>query len=214
VKKNEAIEIKAIRTEIFPVGGDIFSFLKQYTKNESLEGKVLAVTSKIVSLAESRIVKKESISKRELVQREADHYLCEGGFGVELTIKHGILIPSAGIDESNSETGDYILFPEDPFASAHAIWKFLKKEFSLENFGVILTDSHTMPLRGGVTGISLAHWGVRATNSLVGQPDIFRRPLKFTKVDVVDSLASMAVFASYFRMLWMRGSASDGLLAC
>ena len=125
---------------------------------------------------------------------KADHYLCEGGFGAELTIKHGILIPSAGIDESNSESGDYILFPERPFESAQAIHQFLKKTFGVKNLGVILTDSHSMPLRRGVTGISLAHWGFKATTSLVGQADIFKKPLKFTHVDVADSLAVMAVF--------------------
>lgn len=193
--KARSIEIQALKTGIFHAGDNLFSFLKTHLADQPLEGHIVAITSKIVSLSENRLVKKASISKREIVEKEADHYLCEGGFGVELTIKHGILIPSAGIDESNSETGDYVLFPENPFASAHAIWKFLKEEFSLVNLGVIMTDSHTMPLRRGVTGISLAHWGVRATNSLVGQPDLFQRPLKFTHVDVVDSLASMAVFA-------------------
>ncbi|RYG66695.1 cation:proton antiporter, partial [bacterium] len=75
-----------------------------------------------------------------------------------------------------------------------AIGAFLRKEFSLKNLGVVLTDSHSSPLRLGVTGLSLAHWGIRGTQSLVGAPDIFGKELKFTSVNVVDSLATMAVF--------------------
>ena len=117
-----------------------------------------------------------------------------GGYDVELTIKHGLLIASAGIDESNSEHDKYILFPQDPYASAARIGTFLRKQFGIKNLGVILTDSHVMPLRRGVTGISLAHWGIKATQSLVGAPDIFGHALKFTSVDVVDALAATAVF--------------------
>lgn len=189
------MSVRSVKTEIFHQGDDLFIFLEQSLKNETLEGKVLAVTSKIVSIFEDRFVSHSSMTKADLVRQEADTYLCEGQFGVELTIKHGLLIPSAGIDESNSESGDYILFPKDPYQSAERIGKFLKEKFKLKNFGVILTDSHSMPLRRGVTGISLAHWGFKGVSSLVGQPDIFYKPLKFTHVDVADSLAVMAVLA-------------------
>ena len=183
-----------VKTDVFHAGDDLNAFLLKHLKGQSLDGKVLCITSKIVSLAENQLLSKEGISKCELVEREAEHYLCEGGYGSELTIKHGILIPSAGIDESNSESDKYILFPKDPFASAAKIGAFLRQQFSVKNFAVIITDSHTMPLRRGVTGISLAHWGLKGTRSLVGQPDIFKRPLKFTHVDVVDALAASAVF--------------------
>ena len=184
----------AIPTEIFRRREDLFHFLEKYLTPFSLEGKIIAITSKIVSLAEDRVVSRSKFSKKELVEKEADHYLCPGGFGCEITIKHGILIPSSGIDESNSESGDYILYPEKPYESAQAIWRFLKENFNLTCVGVIITDSHSTPLRRGVTGISLAHWGLRPTKSLVGKPDLFQKNLKFTHVNVVDSLASLAVF--------------------
>lgn len=183
----------ALSTDVFHPRENLFDFLEKSLAGELLEGTVLAITSKIISLAEGRIVAKESIAKKDLIQREADHYLCEGGFGTELTIKHGVLIPSSGIDESNSESGGYILYPEKPFASAESIGRHFKNTFQLNNFGVLLTDSHSMPLRKGVTGFSLAHWGFKGVVSLVGEKDIFGKPLKFTHVDVADSLAAAAV---------------------
>lgn len=183
----------AISTAVFHAGENLLRFLEESLAKEPLEGTVLAITSKIVSLAEGRVVAKDKLSKKELVQQEADYYLCEGGFGTELTIKHGILIPSAGIDESNSESGGYILYPEKPFQTAEAIGRHFKSKFKLKNFGVLLTDSHSMPLRKGVTGFSLAHWGFKGVVSLVGEKDIFDKPLKFTHVDVADSLAATAV---------------------
>lgn len=191
---SHGITISPIRTDIFRTGGDLLAFLKLHAAGALTEGSVLAVTSKIVSLAEERTLPKDSITKQELVRREADRYLGPGNHGVELTIKHGLLIPSAGIDESNSEGGAYILYPENPWASAARIRQYLRRELKLQNLGVILTDSHSTPLRLGVTGISLAHWGLKGTQSLVGAPDIFGKELKFTSVDVVDSLAAMAVF--------------------
>jgi F420-0:gamma-glutamyl ligase len=189
------IHVRAVKTGIFCRGNDLNDFLEKNLGSLSLEGKVLAVTSKIVSIAENRLVPFSAGTKKELIKKEADTYLCEGSFGVELTIKHGILIPSAGIDESNSESGDYIIYPSNPYQSALALGSFLKKKFHLKDFGIILTDSHSTPLRKGVIGISLAHWGFVPTSSLVGQPDLFNKPLQFTSVDIADSLAAVAVLA-------------------
>jgi dihydrofolate synthase / folylpolyglutamate synthase len=189
------ISVTAIRTKVFKKNESFDKFLETHLTNLSLEGKVLAISSKIVSVAQDRTVEKAITPKTELIKKEADHYLTPGGHGSHLTIKHGILIPSAGIDESNSVDGKYILYPHEPFQVAAKIWRHLRQHFNLKDFGVLLTDSHSMPLRRGVTGISLAHWGFQATNSFVGKKDIFGKPLQFTHVDVVDSLASMAVLA-------------------
>lgn len=189
-----AIKTQLYKRSAFPnhLQHPLLPFLFESLKGLALEGAVLAITSKIVSLSEGATVS-GSIDKRTLVKREADQYLGEGGYGIELTIKHGLLIPSAGIDESNSEVGDYILFPKDPFASAQLIWQGLRDHFGLRQLGVILTDSHTTPLRMGVTGIALSYWGFRGVSSKVDEPDLYGRKLKFTHIDVVDALAVSAV---------------------
>ena len=154
---------------------------------------ILAITSKIVSLAEGRIENHDLLSKEALVRREADQFLGDIGYGCYLTIKEGLLIPSAGIDESNSANGDYILYPADPFASAARIWQKLREAWRVNDLGIILTDSHTMPLRRGVTGICLSHWGFHAVKYLIGTQDLFGRELRMTQMNLVDGLSAAAV---------------------
>ena len=158
-------------------------------------GDVLVVTSKIVSIDENRIVARESITKYDLIRREADRYLGPGLCGVEITIKEGLLLPSSGIDESNSESDAYLLYPSSPQQSAERLHKHLAKVMGFANFGVILSDSRSLPLRRGVTGVALSYWGFEGVQSRVGEPDLFGRNLKATHINVVDTLASMAVLS-------------------
>lgn len=190
----KSLTVTPIKTEIFRAGNGLLEFVAtQIPVNLIREKMILVVTSKIVSLAENRVVKKSAIDKKSLVERESDHYLGEIGYGCHLTVKHGLLIPSAGIDESNSADGHYILFPEDPTASARALWAGLRERWNLRELGVLMTDSHTSPLRLGVTGVGLAYWGFSGIKDLVGQNDLFGRALVMTKINFVDSLSAAAV---------------------
>lgn len=56
-----------------------------------------------------------------------------------------------------------------------------------------MTDSHTTPLRKGVTGVALAHWGFHPIENLVGTEDLFKKSLRMTSVNVLDALAVAAV---------------------
>ena len=193
------LSVEALRTPIYRLGVDFNLFLAQVlqeniTSGKTLENRVLVITSKLLSLAEGRVLPKSSIDKETLVRREADQFLGAMGYGSFLTIKEGLLMPSAGIDESNAEGDFYILFPKDPFLSAENIRRFICEKWKLKNFGVILSDSHTSPLRKGVTGIALAHAGFRGIENKVGTPDLFGKNLKMTQVNVADALAVAAVF--------------------
>lgn len=185
-----------IKTSLYHSEMPLIDFLLLNLKEEKiLPGDILAITSKLVSRSEKRVVSKSEVaSKTELIKKEADLYIGKGAYDCHLTIKHGLLIPSAGIDESNSENEEYILFPADPFESAQKIHRELRSHLGFENFGVLLTDSHTSPLRRGVTGIALSHFGFKGIKSLVGQVDLYGRPLQFTYVNHADALASMAVY--------------------
>lgn len=195
MKSSSAPQLKAhaIKTPIFQIGENLETFLATHLEDQLFEGAIVAITSKIISLAEGQLVPKSEISKRDLIRKESDHFICETPHGVSLTIKAGLLIPSAGIDESNSPNGDYILYPENPFLSAQRIHDFLKLKFQIKNLGILLTDSHTHALRKGVTGISLAHWGFKATRSMVGEADLFGRAIQMTSVNLVDALSVTAV---------------------
>lgn len=192
-----ALEAWPVKTRVFKLGEDLASFVFEHLDASQVEeGAIIAITSKIVSLSERAVISKKSVSSKiDLVRRESDHFLAESAYGTALTIKHGILIPAAGIDESNAEGEVYILFPKDPYASAKALHAKLCAHFGRKKLGLVITDSHTHPLRRGVIGIGLSHWGFRATRDLVGKPDLFGRTLKMTHVDVLDSVAMAAVYA-------------------
>lgn len=186
-----SLKVEPIATRIFRLNESLSSFVLEHLTPK--DGEVICITSKIVSLSEGQVVSKSELSKSELVRNEADIYLGEAPYGCHLTIKHGLFIPSAGIDESNSQSDSYILFPKNPFKSAESLWHELFRRSGVKNFGVLITDSHTTPLRRGVTGIALAYWGFKGVESFVGRDDIFGRKLQMTHVNTVDALASAAV---------------------
>jgi dihydrofolate synthase / folylpolyglutamate synthase len=160
------------------------------------EKSVLAITSKILSLSQNRVIPINAVpDKHSLIQEEADYYL-EGDYvkqyGVCLTIKNGILIPTAGIDESNANA-HYILYPIQIEAAISDIWHALRAHYQIQDLGILLTDSHTTPLRRGVTGIALGWCGFKPLYNYIGTPDIHGRLLAVTQLNLVDSLASAAV---------------------
>jgi putative folate metabolism gamma-glutamate ligase len=188
------MQLKVFKThKISAEDTDICTILDSYLPPLE-EECVVAITSKIVSICEGRIVPIESGKKEKLIQQEADLYLPseESKYHITLTVKGRSLIPSAGIDESNGN-GHYVLWPADPQKSANFIRAYLRKKHRLNHLGVILTDSTTSPLRYGVTGVSIAHSGFEALKSLIGHPDIYGHPLRVTKVDIADALAASAV---------------------
>lgn len=159
------------------------------------ERSILAVTSKIVAICEGRTVRVGAADKRKLIEREADYILSErrkNKYNIVLTIKRNVLIPTAGIDESNGN-GSYVLWPGDPQRAANDIRQYLRRRFSLRQVGVIITDSTTSPLRLGTTGIAIAWSGFAALKDYVGTPDLFGRKLKVTKANVSGALAAAAV---------------------
>ena len=58
----------------------------------------------------------------------------------------------------------------------------------LTQLGVVATDSHTTPLRWGVTGIAIGLAGVEPLRDIRGEPDLFGRLMHLTKVDLIDPL--------------------------
>lgn len=188
------MQIQAIRThKITPSDQDLLAVLDAYTPVLE-EHSVLAITSKIVSLCQGRVAQIGEVDKQKLIESEADYFLSPDAnrYHVTLTVKDNILIPSAGIDESNSDH-HYVLWPEDAQGVANAIRSHLCRRFGRRNLGVLITDSKTTPLRWGVTGVAVAHSGFAALNDYIGRTDLFGRPLRMTKVNVADGLAAAAV---------------------
>jgi coenzyme F420-0:L-glutamate ligase len=181
---------KVIKTHVFQEGDDLFSFITSYFKKLS-ERSVVVVTSKIVALAEGRVVEPEHVAtKDELIRSESE--IAIPTKYVWLTVKDGMVMASAGIDESNAN-GKYILLPKDSFRSARLLRHQLRKKYRIRNLGVLITDSRTIPLRAGVTGVALGYAGFRGIRDYRGTKDIFGRKFKFSRTNVADSLATAAV---------------------
>lgn len=187
------MKISSIKTHKITSGDDLFSILDRYV-TKLPEKSVIAVASKIVAITEGRAVKADGVDKNELVRKEADLYLPwqDNPYGFHITIKNGIMVASGGIDESNGN-GYFVLWPENPQASANRIRCHLKQRWHLNNIGVIITDSRTSPLRWGVTGVGIAHSGFEALYSYIDKPDVFGRKMRVEKLNLPDCLASAAV---------------------
>lgn len=186
------MRVKAIRTPIIRVGDDLLRILDEAIQ-ELRENSVLAVTSKIVALCEGNVATKTETTHDELVEREADMILVgPKSYGKVLTLKNGLLIPDAGVDESNIET-DFVLWPKNPQKTTNMIRKYLRKKFDLKNLGVIITDSRVLPLSWGEVGNSLAYSGFKALNDYVGTADLFGRQFEIQKTNVAVGLAASAV---------------------
>jgi len=190
--------VKVIKTrKIIPPQDDLLSAIKQsFLKFKLKEKSIIVITSKVVSIWKGDCIKiDKNTDKDVLVKQQADLYLknTHPKYNVMLTIKNNILIPTSGIDESNAN-GYYILWPKKPFECAKEIYDFIKKEFKLKNFGVIISDSHTTPLRTGIMGIGISYYGFYPLRDYRNKKDIFGRKLKMSQTNIVDSLSASAVY--------------------
>ena len=162
---------------------------------ELCDGDIVFITSKVLAIHQGRCVHKDMANKTELVRQEATYclpYQHPSGVEINLTIANNIVIPSAGIDESNAD-GHYILWPKDVDKLCAEVRKRLCKRYKIKKLGIVSTDSHTTPLRWGVSGITTGVSGIKVTKDIRGEKDIFGRPLNLTQVNLIDPLTSMAV---------------------
>ncbi len=185
------MHIEAIYTHRIECGEVLEQVLDRYVSELLREEVVLAITSKIISICQKRVVYKTVCSKEELIKREADAVV-DVAHSICLTIKDNILIPSAGIDESNGNEV-YILYPKDVQKTALSIWNYLKTKHCIKHLGILITDSNVTPMRLGVTGIALGWCGFKPLYSYVGKQDLYSNPLKVTQVNLLDALATSAV---------------------
>ena len=187
------MNVKPIKTAIFTEGEDLASFIIKYVPTLK-ERSVLAVVSKIVALSESRTVPIGNDRTKEKLVRKESTWALPTKY-VWLTLKDGILIANAGIDESNA-SGKLVLLPKDSFVAAAKLRTKLKKYYGVRELGVVVTDSRVVPLRAGVTGVALGYAGFRGVKDYRGTKDIFGRAMKFEQAHIADLLAACAVLVT------------------
>ena len=192
MQPSKELLIKGLKTTIITPGDNLLRVLETALKSCKLQEKdVLVVSSKVVAVTQGRIKRIKSPAEFDkLVKSEADKVF-EGG-PVTLTVKTGIFIPWAGIDRSNAGKGTAILWPRQPFKTAEEIRSALKKRYKLKNLGIIISDSHCVPLRKGVTGIAIGYAGFKGVKDLRGRKDLFGNRLKVTQQNLADMMASAA----------------------
>ena len=185
--------VTPLKTDIvYPVQQTVLRFLDQNLSHFP-ERSILAISAKVISLCEGRVVDL-SKDKESLIEEEADYFLPKEfrRFGASGTIIHHAFIGAAGIDESNA-AGTYVLLPKDPQQTADAIYNALKKRFAVEQIGILITDSHSTPMRRGASGIALAYRGFVGLRDYRGKPDLFGRKLVMEQANITDALACAAV---------------------
>lgn len=180
-----------IKTRIFKNSENLFDFILEHIPAFE-EESVLVITSKIAALAEGRVQPFTSKEDKIALIKQESELAIETPY-TWLTIKDGLVMASAGIDESNADGDVLILLPKDSFKVAVEIRKQIMDTFGLKKFGVIVTDSRIMPLRRGTLGVAYGYAGFEPLYDYVGKPDIFGRPFKLAKSNIPDSLATAAV---------------------
>src|SRR6266699_4880072 len=152
------------------------------------DGDILAVTSKIVSKAEGRVV---AIPRDQAIEAETVRVVARRGPTTIAQTRHGLVMAAAGVDESNTAPGTVVLLPEDPDGSARQLRKAIT-ELTGTTVGVLITDTMGRPWRNGQTDTAIGAAGVRPLRDHRGQADTFGNTLEVTVAAVADEIAAAA----------------------
>lgn len=204
------MQLHAVHTGIVNVGDDIVEKILISLKEQELQLKnndILAVTSKIVAIAEGRIVKLSGVKPSDEAMKLAEKYCLQPEFaqlvineadkiygGVQkavLTLKDRILTANAGIDNKNAAKGFVALWPLNPKKSAEHIRQEIKRRTGFK-IAVLIIDSGLVPLRKGTNGVALAVAGFKPIKDRRGDVDIYGKTIVITQHAVADDLASAA----------------------
>lgn len=152
-------------------------------------GDILAVTSKVVSKAEGRLV--QAADREDAITAETVRVVATRGTTRIVENRLGLVLAAAGVDSSNVPEGHVLLLPEDPDASALALATTLRERFGVA-LGIVITDTLGRPWRHGQTDVAIGAAGLRVLDDLRGGVDADGRPLQVTIAAVADEIASAA----------------------
>jgi F420-0:gamma-glutamyl ligase len=181
------MKIKPYKTKLFHEGDDLVSFVISAIKKVP-EASVIVIASKIVALAEGCTVypyTKETFEK--LVERESTWAIRTQK--TWLTESRGMIMASAGVDESNGN-GKLVFLPKDPYKSAEILRRALMKIYKVKKLGIVISDSGLLPLRRGVIAQAIGYDGFVGVRDYVGKKDLFGRKLVMSSTNIADSLAT------------------------
>ena len=208
-------EIRAIGIEGMPevqAGDDLASQIMDAAQLQGTPietGDILVVTQKIVSKAEGRVVRIDSVDASplavsisedhrrdprhtELILRESRRIVrMDRGVIISETY-HGFTCANAGIDASNIPgDGTVALLPVDSDASARRIRQSIRERLNVD-VAVIISDTFGRPWRSGATDVAIGVAGINPMLSYVGQEDSHGNMMYTTVICVADELAATA----------------------
>jgi coenzyme F420-0:L-glutamate ligase/coenzyme F420-1:gamma-L-glutamate ligase len=175
-------------------GDDLPGLIAKAVADVVQAGDILAVTSKIVSKAEGRILEahdREQAITDETVRVVATRTRADGGTTRIVENRLGLVMAAAGVDASNTADGTVLLLPLDPDQSAAAIRAAVEAQVG-KPVGVIITDTAGRPWREGQTDIVIGASGVRLLDDLRGSRDAAGKLLEVTAPAVGDEIAAAA----------------------
>jgi coenzyme F420-0:L-glutamate ligase / coenzyme F420-1:gamma-L-glutamate ligase len=152
------------------------------------DGDILAITSKIVSKAEGRVI---AADREDAIDAETVRLVARRGPTRIVETRHGLVLAAAGVDKSNTEPGTVVLLPEDPDASARRLRKALRDRLGV-TVAVIITDTLGRPWRNGQTDAAIGVAGLLPVRDLRGEADTFGMQLEVTLAAVADEIAAAA----------------------
>ena len=172
-------------------------------------GDVLVVTQKIVSKAEGRLLRLDTITPGPLAQEFGTRWNRDPRL-IEVVLQqcqriirmdrgviiaetaHGWICANAGVDASNVGGGDVVtLLPVDPSASAAAIRRGLAERAQVD-VPVLVTDTFGRPWREGLTNVAIGVSGLNPLHSYIGERDDRGYPLQMTIMAMADEIAGAA----------------------
>jgi coenzyme F420-0:L-glutamate ligase/coenzyme F420-1:gamma-L-glutamate ligase len=206
-----------MKLEIFPIGhvpeirpginlGQCLLEAIRTSKLELQSSDIVAVTQKVVSKAEGRIVslstidpspQSRSIARRmskdprlvEVILRESRRVVRMRGEVLICETTHGFICANAGVDQSNAGPGDIVtLLPEDPDRSARELAGTL-------GCGIIITDTFGRVWREGLVDYAIGLARVPPFIDLRGEKDSHGHALRITMLAAADALAASAGLA-------------------
>jgi coenzyme F420-0:L-glutamate ligase/coenzyme F420-1:gamma-L-glutamate ligase len=193
------VEVVALPTaRRFAHGDDVGDALLWAVADAGLEledGDVLAVASKVVALAEGRLVPlppgDPRAARRTLALRLADRVVADAPWVTITQTEHGYVAANGGIDASNVPAGYALQLPADPDASAARLRAVVAERAGVD-VGVLVTDTFGRPWRLGQTDVALGAAGVDVLRDERGGTDLDGRPLEVTVAAVGDEMAAAA----------------------
>ncbi|HET9256954.1 MAG TPA: coenzyme F420-0:L-glutamate ligase [Pseudonocardiaceae bacterium] len=161
------------------------------------DGDIVAVTSKVISKVEGRLVPvpadplARDAARRKLVAAEARRVIARTDRTVITENAFGMVQAAAGVDSSNVEPDEIALLPLDPDASAARLRAGLAQALGVD-VAVVITDTMGRAWRVGQTDTAIGTAGLGVLRRYIGTVDQRGNALVTTEIAIADEIAGAA----------------------